>query len=107
MCIGTRMPIVLSTTCGQCNDNSSANEIVVVVEVESKTVARVIETLRSKHDISTWRCFCLTTILDKSESLELLDSSGCCVLLSPVEGVIFLGHLETENGISEEDTDCD
>ena len=66
----------------------------------------MIETLRSQQYVSAWRCFCLATILDKCEGLELFDGSACCVLLSPVEGVIFLGHLKTENRISEEDADC-
>jgi hypothetical protein len=77
------------------NDNSSAYEIVVVIEVEPKTIASVIETLRTQHDVRTWRLFCLATVLDKGEGLELFDGGRCSVLLSPVERVILLGHLQT------------
>ena len=65
----------------------------------------MIETLRSQQYVSAWRCFCLATILDKCEGLELFDGSACCVLLSPVEWVILLGHFETEDWIADKDTD--
>ena len=76
-------------------DNSSADEIVVVVEVESEASASVIETLRSKDDVGAGGLLGLATVLNEGEGLELFDGSRCCVLLSPVEGVILLGHLET------------
>ena len=55
----------------------------------------MIETLRSKDDVGAGGLFGLATVLDEGEGLELFDGSRCCVLLSPVEGVILLGHLET------------
>ena len=82
----------------------SANEVVVVVEVKSETVSSLIETIRSKHYISSWRLLGLTTVLDERDGLELFDGSRCCVLLSPVEGIILLRHLQTEDGIAKEDT---
>ena len=76
-------------------DNSSADEIVVVVEVESEARASMIETLRSKDDVGAGGLLCLVTVLDEGEGLELFDGGGCSILLSPVEGVILLRHLET------------
>lgn len=51
----------------------SANEVVVVVEVKSDAIARVIETIRSKYHIGVRRHLSLTTVLDEGEGLELLD----------------------------------
>lgn len=76
-------------------DNSSADEIVVVVEVESEARASVIETLRSKGDVGAGGLLGLATVFDECEGLELFDGGRRCILLSPVEGVILLGHLET------------
>ena len=76
-------------------DNSSADEIVVVVEVESEARASMIETLRSKDDVGAGGLLGLATVLDEGEGLELFDGGGCSILLSPVEGVILLRHLET------------
>ena len=76
-------------------DNSSADEIVVVVEVESEARASVIETLRSKDNVGAGGLLGLASVLDEGEGLELFDGGGCSILLSPVEGVILLGHLET------------
>lgn len=55
----------------------------------------MIETLRSKDDVGAGGLLGLTTVLDECEGLELFDGGGCSVLLSPVEGVILLRHLET------------
>lgn len=51
----------------------SANEVVVVVEVKSDTIARVIETIRSQYHIGVRRHLSLATVLDEGESLELFD----------------------------------
>ena len=45
-------------------DSSSADEIVVVVEVESETRASVIETLRSKDNVGAGGLLGLATVLD-------------------------------------------
>ncbi len=51
----------------------SANEIVVVVEVKSETIARVIETIRAEDHIGAWEHFGLTSVLNEGEGLELLN----------------------------------
>lgn len=84
----------------------SANEVVVVVKIKSDTVASMIETVGSKDHISAWCLLSLSTILNEGKGLHLLNCGRCSVLLSPVEGIILLRHLETKDGIAEEDSDC-
>jgi hypothetical protein len=65
----------------------------------------MIETLRSENDVGVGTLLHLTTVLDEGESLHLFDGGGCTVLLSPVEWIIFLWHLKTEDGITNQYTD--
>ena len=67
----------------------------------------MIETIRSQNDVRFWELLLLSTVLDKGKGLHLLDGCGCTILLTPEEGIILLGHLETENGIADEDCDGD
>lgn len=83
----------------------SANEVVVVVKIKSDTVASVIETIGSKDHICARSLLCLATILNEGKGLHLLNRSRCSVLLSPVEGIILLRHLETKDWITKEDCD--
>ena len=87
----------------------SANEVIVVVKIKSDTIASMIETIGSKDNICPWCLFGLSTIFNEGNGLHLFNRSRCGILLSPVEGIILLRHLETKDWIAEEDTnsnDC-
>lgn len=79
----------------------SANEVVVVVKIKSDTVASVIETIGSQDNICTRCLLGLATILYEGEGLHLFNRGRCSILLSPVEGIILLRHLETKDWIAE------
>lgn len=88
-----------------CSTGFSADEVVVVIEIESETRS-VIETLFSEHNVGVWELIHSCSIFDESQVLELLDCRGSSILLSVVERIIFLGHLKTEDGIADEDCEC-
>ena len=83
----------------------SANEVVVVVEVKSDTMAGMVKSIGTEDNIRARCLLSLSTILDEGEGLHLLDGGICCVFLSPVEGIILLGHFQTEYRVAEEYTD--
>ena len=62
----------------------------------------MIETIWSEYNVRLWKFLGLTTVLDKSKSLELLHCRPCTVLLSEIERVVLLRHPQTENGIANE-----
>ena len=84
--------------------NQSANEIVVTIEVDSETISNHLETLIGIHDVRLWHLLDLSTILEHSKLLELLDSGGGTELLSHEERVILLWKLQTKSWVSHDDS---
>jgi len=80
----------------------SANEVVVVVEVKSDTMAGMVKSIGTEDNIRARCLFSLSTILNEGKSLKLFNSGRCGILLSPVEGIILLGHFQTEYRVAEE-----
>lgn len=84
----------------------SANEVVVVVEVVSETVADLLETLVRDHGGRvTWWFLHAKTILHLRLFLVLHDRCGTRILLPPVEWVILLRQFEAKDGEKDEKTD--
>ena len=77
--------------------------MLVAIEIDSNTIADHLETLVGVHDVRLWHLFDLTTILEHSELLELLNSCGGTELLSHEERVILLWELQTKSWVSNDD----
>jgi hypothetical protein len=80
----------------------SADEIRVVVQIYSETIAQHVESLGTEGDVGVWTLLSPASVLNESQALELLDCSCGTILLSPVEWVVSLRHLQTEDGVAEQ-----
>lgn len=82
---------------------SSANEVLVVIEVNSETIADHLETFLRQQHIRLWHSLHIAAVLHHCKLLELLHCTCGTVLLSVLDWVILLRHFETKGWVAEHD----
>ena len=83
----------------------SADEVLIAVEVDSEALADQVETAWRDERVPVLDyAVHAVTILGHSKHLHLLYGSSSTVLLSELDGVIFLWHLKTKRWIAENES---
>ena len=82
----------------------SADEVLVVIKINSETITNHRETVLVIHHVRLWQSRRGTSIIRHGKLLELLHSTSCTIFLSVLDRVIFLWHLETDCRVAENDT---